>query len=331
MQSRIAVQRALFKALISAAIVTTGVQPAMAGINSAVTFDEFTFDDVNDPYGSGDVRGPAFGPGYGQPTASLSISNPAGPDPYSNLPYSFQGDVSGSAESSEGVNKARARADSRQVTVNGDRLTGMYALSGWHERIEVSGGTGAGTLTLTARLTGNVDIWGPANAQGLSGRGGASLNYVVSDQAINSDFDLFNQGMAFSCAGEEAANCDHDPTVFRDVGSTFAVFDQSQAVDQTITLTLPFEYDKPFYLYGTLEAFAYAFNVGAGADADFLHTGQITSFKAPAGSIVKLASGAYADFALPVPEPTTPLLAVAGLMAAAWLRRRSLLRGAGCE
>lgn len=327
MRQRTVFHHAAAKVLACAAFAAMGLQPALAGVNSVVTYDDFTFSDADDPYGGDDthdVRGPGHGTGYGAPNAALSVSNPAGLDPYSHLPYDFQGDFSGSAQTTEGVNKAKARAEGRESVVDGQRLTGVYALSGWHERIVVSGGTGKGTLTLTARLDGNISVWGPANAQGLSGRAGGWLNYLVSDHAIGSDFDLFHEGFAFSCAGDAAQGCDHDTAAFQDVGSLEVVADQSLTFDQTTTLLIPFEYDKPFYLYGTLEVGAYAFNVGAGAEADFLHTGKITSFLAPAGSKVILASGAYADFALPaVPEPTTGLLALGGLIAAASLRRRT--------
>lgn len=327
MRQRTAVpQRAAAKALACAAtLAATGLQPAVAAVNSLVTYDEFVFVDVSDPFGDGAIRGPAHGLGHGLPSASLSVSNPSGIDQNSGLPYQFEGDFSSSAQTTEGINKAFARAEGSKSVVDGQRLTGVYGLSGWHERIVVSGGTGTGTLTLTAQLDGAISVWGPANAQGLSGRAGAWLNYVVSDQAIGGGFDLFDSGLAFACTGDDAQECDHDTALFRDVGSLSVVADQSLAFDETATLTIAFEYDRPFYLYGTLEVAAYAFNADAGAEADFLHTGKITSFVAPAGSTVTLASGAYKDFALAVPEPATGLLALGGLAVAAILRRRPKL------
>lgn len=324
MRQRTAVlHRAAAKALACTVLAAMGLQPAFAAVNSLATYDDSVFVDVSDPFGDGPIRGPAHGTGHGLPSASLSVSNPSGIDQSSGLPYLFEGDFSSSAQTTEGVNKAFARAEGRKSVVDGQNLTGVYALSGWHERIVVSGGTGTGTLTLTAQLDGNISVWGPANAQGLSGRAGAWLNYVVSDQAIDSSFDLFDAGLAFACTDDDAQDCDHDTTFFRDVGSLAVVADQSLAFDETTTLSIAFEYGKPFYLYGTLEVGAYAFNVDAGAEADFLHTGKITSFLAPAGSTVTLASGAYKDFALAVPEPSTGLLVLGGMVLASCLRRRA--------
>lgn len=305
--------QALCAMLMAASALTNQV---CASVNTITTFDEFNFNDVADPYGSftSQIAGPAYSLGYGTPNSNLLLSNPTGsgasnPDWY----YNFQGDLYAAAQTSEGTNKALARADSRETVVDGDRLVGVYGISSWQEQITVTGKSGSGILNLTARLDGSIQVWGPANSQGLSGRGLASINYLVSSTPTSHDFDPFQSGLSYACA-ETDLYCDYDRTQFTSVGSIFIESDQTDHFDQVVHLTIPFQYDVPFYLTGTLEVAAYGFEFGSGALADFFNTGKITSFSSPSGSTVNLASGAYEAFALttPVPEPQAWLLAMAG-------------------
>ncbi|MFN4265197.1 MAG: PEP-CTERM sorting domain-containing protein [Aquabacterium sp.] len=301
-----------------AVLITASVSHhVFASVNTITTFDEFNFNDSLDPYGSfeSQVAGPDYGTGYGVLDSKLSTSNPTGFGTRNpSWTYNFQGDLYAVAQSSEGINKALARIDSRETVVDGDRLVGVYGISSWQEKITVTGGTGSGVLKLSARLDGHVKVWGPTNIQGLSGRGLASINYLTSTTPMAPDIDPFQSGLSFACADTDLY-CDYDRTLFTSVGALVIESDSSTHVDQIIDLTIPFQYDKPFYLTGTLEVAAYGFEVGAGAESDFFNTGRIVAVSAPVGSTVHLASGSYAAFNLPspVPEPQTWLLALAGL------------------
>lgn len=314
MSSRPTFVRALLTCLAVAAA------PAQAAVNTIATFDEFTFHQETDPYGSGHATGPDYDSGLGHAAASLSATNPNN-GPYASQPYDFQGSLHVEAATQEGLNKGRVWIDSQETVLNGDRLVGAMALSSWHERILITGGTGTGTISLTARLDGNITVWGERNVQGLSGRGLAALTFLTAAIPLQADDNPLHMGLAFPCGADEDG-CDYDRSVFKTVGGLSVESDESLAYDETTTLTISFEYGVPFYLYGTLEVNAYGFNTGAGAEADFFNTGRISAFQAPTDAIVTLASGRYDAFALPtpVPEPATVLQ---------WLAGMAVLAGAG--
>lgn len=304
-----------------AALACAGWQPALAAVNSISNFDIFTYA-LSDPYGH-TIVGPQYSPGLGVTGAEMSVQNPAGLDTRWSPPafYDFQGQFSSQAESHEGINKAWASATSQQEVLEQDELLGVYALSSWHERILVTGGTGTGTISLTVHLDGNISVWGQPTSEGLSGRGLASLNYLTSDAPLSPGSDPLQLGLAFDCSANPS-DCDYDTQVFHTVGGIYVESDQDLAVDKTTTLTIPFEYGKAFYLYGTLEVNAYGFNVGAGAKADFFNTASIVEFKVPDGATVTLDSGRYSAFALPVPEAHATWLCLSGLGVWWVLRRR---------
>lgn len=299
--------------------LSAAVPSSHAAVSSVATYDNFVFDAKNDPYGSSDIRGPAYAPGQG--SAAMSVRNPSGVTP-EGLPYSFQGQLASGAYTVEGINRAFAQTSSDQVVVDGDRLTGVYGGSGWHDAITVTGGTGSGVLTLTARLEGTLDVKGPLNSQGLNGAAGASLHFMRSATPLNAGEDPFEVELAFAC-GPQDSPCWYDTERFSSLASLPVEAREHRAYDESVTFDIPFTYGETFYLFGTLETAAYAFNVGASASADFFNTGRIVAFQAPDGARVSLGSGQYANFALPVPEPLTAWQALTGIaVLAAWSARR---------
>jgi hypothetical protein len=270
------------------------------------------------------VDGLTYSDGLGRRTASVHASSPR----FSEPGWDLAGTYAASSVTEPGINKAYASASGSTEVLEGLPKIGAMALSGWSEQITIHGGHGAGALSLTARLDGQISITGSTNSQGLRGVGLAYLHFLTSTLPPSSVLrNGFEQGLAFPCAIQKS-QCDYNRDHFQSVGLiTTGDSTSSLAFDQTATFSIPFEYNVPFYLYGVLEVNAQAYNPDVTVTANFLNTGRITALVSPPSSIVTLGSGAYSAFALPspVPEPGALWLALAGLVAVAtprWWRRQ---------
>lgn len=302
--------------------------PAHAGVFSQATVDTNIYRVDNAFGGDNKVVYTAnelpYSNGLGESSAAVGVDSPT----FSQTSWSLPGSYRASSVTEHGVNRAFASASNPSVVLDGTYVVNALALSGWHEQITISGGQGAGTLTFSARLDGNITITGSPNSEGRTGLGLAYLHFLTSTAAPRTILnDGIGQGLAFPC-GPDDDTCDYDPEQFNSVGLISIESNVSRLFDQTATFVVPFEYDVPFYLYGVLEVNAQAYNSNVAATADFLNTGRITTFVAPQGSMVTLESGAYGAFALPspVPEPDSIRLALAGLVTGGvlmLLRRRS--------
>lgn len=297
--------------------------PALAGVYSMATTDSYLYS-ATDPWGT-QIYGMRTTGGWAS-SAELAVSNPSVYDHQGQWRWDVAGTYSAQSATGVGVNRALARAEAGQATLEGQPQVLAAGLSLWFDRITVTGGVGSGTLAFTARLDGRFDIRGTPTSEGRVGTGGAWLNYLTTTAwppDLLNGRNAFDQGLAFPCAVGDA-DCDHDPAIFNSVGSIGAEVGSSTAIDQPHTFNVDFEYGVPFYLIGVLETNAVTFGADAVVESDFMNTARFTAVIAPPGSAVFVGSGEYGAYVLanPVPEPGIWMLMSLGMGGmVAWRRR----------
>lgn len=312
-----------FTGLAAAVAVALSASPSLSaaastayGLTSVAWADRFVptegvpYDDPAEltiTMGQGQIRGD-------DGLASWSAVNPFA-HPGAGLPGP-EGRYAAEGQAGYGINRASAQVEATSESGAGRWSAGAYGGAAWYERITVTGSTGTGQLIFQIGIDGVIDIAGPANAQGLSGMAVVGYNLLKSEQPFDFTQDpLLDSGLAFACDAAIGTDCDHDAQRLVSMGSYLKLADSSESIDHLLTVVVPFTYGEAFYVIGAMEVGAYAYQAGASARADFLHTADVLRVLAPDGAVVSLASGAYASYGLPaVPEPGTWALLAAGLV-----------------
>ena len=184
------------------------------------------------------------------------------------------------------------------------------AISIWSDQITITGGTGAGTATVSTHLTGQ---FGPgygsagnyylfvATADDLAALQTAPLPYLASHDLAPVSVLSLEQNVLKPGT--------YDPGESLAPGSPFG---------GTLTGTLDFQYGESFYLVSLLAGYANDFG-----SLDAMHS-AVFGITPSAGDQLVSASGAH--YLAAVPEPQTWALLAAGLICLVWVYRRAQRR-----
>ncbi|MBI1397366.1 MAG: PEP-CTERM sorting domain-containing protein [Betaproteobacteria bacterium] len=205
------------------------------------------------------------------------------------------------AQTLPGVNRGEAIAS---APGNPDGVA--LAMSAWYDKFTVSGGTGAGVADVSTSFTGTIGS--SAYSEGL-------YAMVRLSEAQFAALPSVDPASLLGSLGSIAAMPPGSLVMFDTVDSTT----NPGPLDGTLTGSVAFNYDEPFYLFSIMVL-------------DASESGSISSFSSaefgitPPGGSVLTSAGGY-TYAAAVPEPETLGLMAAGIALVAWrLRRRRATR-----
>lgn len=228
------------------------------------------------------------------------------------------------AQTEYGVNRAAAENNTPvdDEGLRGDSIGGPFSvgISAWSDRFTISGGTGTGSVDVSAVLTG---LFGPKPDPSYGGGGAYFLFVATPAQIAELGAKPFEFLDAFIGAYEQ------DPSVatlallqnvlapgFIDPGTSVP---PGSAFGGTLTGSVAFTFGEPFYLVGLLAAFANDFGV-----LDAFNTAR---FGISAGAGASLLSESGTQYPAAVPEPSTYLVLAVGLALLTLVGRRRARSG----
>lgn len=199
-------------------------------------------------------------------------------------------------------------------TLRASSIGGPFAaaISIWAEEFVITGGTGTGSVLVSAAVTGQ---FGPKPAPSYGGSGAYFL-FVAEAAEIDA---LFAQPLAYMNEADfSGATLSLVQNVLKpgltDDGESLP---QGSAFGRTLTGTIEFTYGEPFYVVSVLGGYANDFGV-----LDAFNSAEF-GITAPAGAALTAASGF--TYAAAVPEPSTYALLAAGFaIVGCCVRRRSM-------